>query len=1409
MGQGELRHAHESRPTRRTALLCIALVSAISCRAAENDGPTAIVPGVETFTQTFCTSSGQPWVIQTEKEPAPRVLRAAGATVFDLHGFRRLSVVASRQTSGSTVVRLRFSVQSRLGGLYVAATPTVLPLGTAPTVAVDLDADTPDLTPVGHQRPWDSFAAAEVTALELRAECSVTAADLPAERVELAVSTVSLVQAAPSTKPPVVVEAALQPAPAGSRAKAMLTFRIEPPPRDPYAAEGDGDVRVTLPDGQQALAFFDQRYIRLDDGAAKRNVAAGRPFWCAYLPELPAGALGISSGARKWRVAVETAVPAAGLEAAPDDVAANAAPQEGERWQVPLQTPLPDRSRCLGLPPPCVLKGDGEWEPVDSLPAGGYGDAAQSLWRPVPFWNAQWGGFSGRLRPDAALARQMDLVLARAAAQGQVQPLVVLDGEMFERHGTFNWDSHPLNGKLAGPGALFRSPEGVDFCLRSIRYSLARWGQSRAVSALWLTPVLNAPAAPDFHARLAPLLRSWTSSLSLPVATLHPFARAPQVVRALGPADAAAGFSWRADARLGACTAGTIEGAGERGGICLEARAQTPQGSTVNVQSTLAFPIVDWQATPPDDFFAADTLQFDVWVPPNAPPDLRVGVHLRDRDQLWFDTLLPHIPNPGDWNSYTLDLTGANTHGLRGVNHKKLWTDYSRQRLTEIGLHVYSTHPNWVPPATPGSQPGTPLPLTARFDRIRAVCYAPAGRPAPAPAISLADKTAAAATPAALYRGELWECHVNVSKTFANPFDARQCDLAAVITTPSGEQIRLPAFFDEPCERREEQPGGAEIVEPVGTECFTVRYRGVQAGPHKVTFELREGGKYEIVERHWQADPRFTPDGRAQEAAKDRWGRAAYAARHPDGKRLVEKVRFAPGPVTATLKLNEPAFVVAPAARAGKAPFHGFVRVSADKRHFEFDDGTFYYPIGPALRSPSDGRIPYIDQTKWNGTEIQRIHRRGTYQYDDYLAECGKARINWARLWMCPWWCGLEWRRDWPGYQGCGRYSLLNAWRVDYLLDAAAQKDLIFELCVTNHGQYSLHVDTDWPNNPYTVKLGGPLTTACEFFTRADVKSALQNRLRYVVARYSHSPNVMAWALLSEVEWLEEYEPSIAGPVDNPAPNVEAWHTDVAAFLKALDPNRHLTTTHFARPVRGNGVLSLPAVDYASSNAYSFFEELGSGTYDAGAALADFWSGNARGFRGFHVYGKPAVVGEQGRHWLGGQYSTKPQLDADMHAGLWGGMVQPLGGATGYWWWLHLHFDNRYGDYRALASFMRDEDLRAGKGEAMLEPSSVAVTSPGNVLRARALSSESRMYVWVYHQLLPRTLTVPEAPGGVLSVSGLKPGDYSLEFWDTSEGRVSGSRELRLTAAAGQPAAAQIELPPVKGDLALKIKPKR
>ncbi|HLX64948.1 MAG TPA: hypothetical protein VKX17_27005 [Planctomycetota bacterium] len=1407
-------------------------------RAAE-----APLPLDKTLASVFETKPGKPWVIPSGQSLASLYLAAPSGHVWDLRPYRKLSVKVERAAPAGMSAQLRWLVYSRVGGLYLSP-PTPLPLSSVGTVALNLGEL--ELAPVGHQRPWDALAAGEVTAVEFRAECVANVLKTGNDTLQLKLSALTLEAGAASGAKPQLLDLRLSSAPPNSRAVATLSFRIDPLPADPYAPTGAGDVRVKLPSGAQALAFLDQEFVDSNDGAAVRPLAVGAPVWRAFLPEWDgAGAIELVSGSNTWKIPCSAmtleAPPAAkpqttGTQAEPTSPSIPFANREPKalahlRWDTPLEASAPSlESDWTGTGALWKLAPEGDWMPFDAASLAQFFASKRSpsvqpnattlgpIWRPVPFWNITWGGYGGARRPDSALARRMDELLEAAALDGDVRPLAILDGNALDRQGVFNWASHPLRGALSGPGEIFRTEEGFDFCARWTRYCVARYAHSKAVNALWITTSLNAPGASDFHARLAYLLRDWTRNSAAPVIAFHPLARPPKIVKDVDTFDEdlrRRQSGWIVDTRFTRARGGMVEGSGLDGSRCYELRANDASVVDIAAQKRYDMEFSSYRTPASDDFFACDALMFEVWVPPDAPHDLRVGVHLRDRDGQWYQTLLPGMIRPGDWTTFALDISAANTHGLTPLNHRKIWTAYTRQRLQEIGLHVYSTHPRW------SAGNGRMQNLTARFDNIRGVkfpqsfappkteiaLYNPYAQPA-AQAAHVQDLAPAAPHPNSKQyeRGALVEYHVKINRAFANPYDPRDCDLTAIVKTPSGKTVRVPAFFNQLCQRREETPGGAEIVEPIGDEFFTVRYRAQEAGPHALSFELRTGGDYKR-DKEWVADDLFTHDGQGQIAIGRNWPWTQYARRYADGRRLVEKVTFVPGAVAATLDLGASAFTVVESAK----PFHGFVRVAKDKRHFEFDDGTFFYPIGPCLRSPSDTRIPY-PSPKFSNFEIERMGKRGTYQFDEYFDAFAKAGINWGRMWMCSWWGALEWRRDWPGYQGLGRYNLLNAWRVDYILDEAERKNIYLNLAVTNHGQFTLMIDTEWDNNPYNSQLGGPIVMPAEIFTNGDAKIAHQNKLRYIAARYGHSPAVLAFALFSEIEFTEEYQRYIQIPhgrrgesqPDLPAPNVESWHREMAGFLKSIDPNHHLVSTHFSHPTRGESTLMVPEVDIATSNSYSMFEEWGDGIGDASSALAQFWEGNGEGgqVHGFHIFNKPALVEEQGRNWMGN--NSKQDLEADLHAGLWGSICTPLSGATGYWWWLHVHLENRYSEYSALVKFVANEDFRAIGDEKMLEPVYVGRLK-NTPLSGRAMRSDRRVYAWIFNYQMPYAQDGMEiTQNASIAISNLLPGKYTVEFWDTYKGVPTGTQEIEVTKVKPR---AEIKLPPVLHDLAFKLKP--
>jgi len=457
----------------------------------------------------------------------------------------------------------------------------------------------------------------------------------------------------------------------------------------------------------------------------------------------------------------------------------------------------------------------------------------------------------------------------------------------------------------------------------------------------------------------------------------------------------------------------------------------------------------------------------------------------------------------------------------------------------------------------------------------------------------------------------------------------------------------------------------------------------------------------------------------------------------------------------------------------------GFVRRSQrDPRFFELSTGQFFYPIGMNLRSPSDNRKPY-------DYPFDLPEGKGTFIYDDYFARLQQNGMNWARVWQCPWWCGLEW------------YNLENAWRFDYLLAQAERRGIYLQTCLTNHGQITIerHIDRQWDSNPLNAELGegGPLKRAAEFYTNPVARKLFRQRLRYTVARWGYSTHLMAWALFSEMEFTEAYWRDAGGKNDFQGtvrcPVVANWVGQMAAALKKLDPFDHLVTTHFSHPWRGQDIWSRPELDLVQSNAYTAFPHLGGQWNDR--TSGDIARAIDRYYERFMGrYDRPVLVAEWGGHWMG---SPASRLDAELHCGLWATITSPLAGDTGFWWWLHVHFADRYAHYRAAARFMAGEDLR---GLERKDP-----PAHGSVpLRARAMMNDTRAYAWVYHPRVTQNLEPPiEVQGARLDLPGMEKGRYRITYWDTYEAKRLATREIEHGGGT-----LTLRLPPFRNDLALK-----
>ena len=441
---------------------------------------------------------------------------------------------------------------------------------------------------------------------------------------------------------------------------------------------------------------------------------------------------------------------------------------------------------------------------------------------------------------------------------------------------------------------------------------------------------------------------------------------------------------------------------------------------------------------------------------------------------------------------------------------------------------------------------------------------------------------------------------------------------------------------------------------------------------------------------------------------------------------------------------------------AGKRP--GLARVEPrEKRNFCRDDGTPLFLNGLCAC--------------WHG-------RRGTYDYDDWLEAYRKAGINYMRIWMWHQAFAIECERGDKLH-----YRLDNAWQLDRVLAEAERRGVFVMLCLDYHGIFEVKPDfwggnNFWTRHPYNAANGGPCQVQNDFFTNAEARKLYEKRLRYLVARWSAFPNLLAWEFFNEID--NEYAYLQHG-------DVVAWHRDMGRRLRALDPYRHLISSSFTGGSERPDLYALPEMDFSQYHSYN--------QPHPAQMMARMTS------RFFEKYRKPFFVSEYGTDWKGWKPKTDPHFRA-LHQAIWSGAFTGAAGTGMTWWWESIHSANLYPHWSALAAFLEGSGIgRAGLRPAQFEKADSSITPLGIAARDQAL-------VW----LLDRagdwpdgamTDNPPPVADAKVTLTGLDDGPWTVEWWDTLAGKPVGTREA--TASGGS---LRLEPPPFQVDIAARLKKK-
>jgi hypothetical protein len=405
----------------------------------------------------------------------------------------------------------------------------------------------------------------------------------------------------------------------------------------------------------------------------------------------------------------------------------------------------------------------------------------------------------------------------------------------------------------------------------------------------------------------------------------------------------------------------------------------------------------------------------------------------------------------------------------------------------------------------------------------------------------------------------------------------------------------------------------------------------------------------------------------------------------------------------------------------------------------------------------------------------------GSTVYAQWLDHLAAAGGNATRLWLVHYYGGtsLEWSSSGvnDGYHGVGRYSQEAAARVDRILEECERRDVRVMLCLYTFGD----VNWDWDANPYSVKGGGWLERPNDFFTEARARSATKKLLRYEVARWGWSRALWAWELWNEVDTCDGFD-------DQP---VTAWHREMAAEIARLDAHHHPVTTdyRFTPPTSACGAYALPGIAFSQLHTYwplvpeAFVAEISH----------------------LRTFAKPVVIGEYGLHVEPSSLAADP-AGLHLHDGLWGGLFcGSAGSGMGWWWDGYVEPRGLWRHCLGLSRFTLGESL------AGLAPAP-ALTDAADAAPALALAGRDRAWAWVRNARDVRMrrdgLSVQvgiyriarDGAAKRLRIGAPLAGSWRVDFIDPYDGTWTGT-----TTATGAADGIDIDLPPYRHDLALKL----
>lgn len=493
----------------------------------------------------------------------------------------------------------------------------------------------------------------------------------------------------------------------------------------------------------------------------------------------------------------------------------------------------------------------------------------------------------------------------------------------------------------------------------------------------------------------------------------------------------------------------------------------------------------------------------------------------------------------------------------------------------------------------------------------------------------------------------------------------------------------------------------------------------------------------------------------------------------------------------------------------------GFIKINAsDPRFFQFSDGTPFHPIGCDISGYSSSGT---GTTAW-GIAFPKMAANGA----------NYTRIFFTSLNIEPYNTGT----NKAATKALNNYNMSRARSIDEIMDTASANDVYIEFLLDD---WTYLKDT---SNQY-IRVSGrdaPCANVDEFFSASAAREVYKRKIRYWLARWGYSTNLMCLEFVNELGGSTSNSPS--------------WHVDMGNNIHSYSWQPHLaSSSNGSGEIRTGGGIPWtdPAMDYVNYHDYGkytlswtglkstyAFEKLGS-TLEYPWQDAAVWADRmARIHHKRYQWKKPLSWTEFGlifRYpgYTGGFPDWTEAYNDDTSGRhvkdcIWAGM---LAGMSMTHWKLDYVL-GKYGGgekfwvYKPLSNFLKGEDFTGLAQETTYPVSDPVNTSPrvtcsNSKIMAVTMHGPTRAYIYaknltdIWFQCVSPTgysiaaLPTKAAQSGTIKVYGMTPGQYFLEKWSTTDTNQS----TQMTSSAltvGSDGVASINVSSLAVDTAYKIK---